>query len=163
MIIQCCLLKKFNENTGGVTKYRGGCRIFIIPAGYVGCAFWAGLFVSMSGSRIGGTIVAAGMSSALLISLWYVSKACISIIERLCYFCLLKLVYLWSLSVKLQTEWLGRWYIIGLHGNKCYCDTDWLVLIHTTGRVSIIILWCLYWILFCHWYIWWFSNSHCRG
>jgi Peptidase M50B-like len=56
--------------TGGVTKYRGGCRICIIPAGYVGCAFWAGLFVSMSGSRIGGTIVAAGMSAALLVSLW---------------------------------------------------------------------------------------------
>jgi hypothetical protein len=55
---------------GGVTKYRGGCRILIIPAGYVGCAFWAALFVSMSGSRIGGTIVAAGMSAALLVSLW---------------------------------------------------------------------------------------------
>jgi Peptidase M50B-like len=60
------------KTIGGVTKYRGGCRILIIPAGYVGCAFWAGLFVSMSGSRIGGTIVAAGISSALLISLWYV-------------------------------------------------------------------------------------------
>jgi Peptidase M50B-like len=58
--------------TGGVTKYRGGCRICIIPAGYVGCAFWAGLFVSFSGSRIGGTIIGAGMSMALLISLWYV-------------------------------------------------------------------------------------------
>jgi hypothetical protein len=64
----------FNEHIGGVTKYRGGCRIFIIPAGYVGCAFWAGLFVSMSGSRIGGTIVAAGISGALLISLWYVAE-----------------------------------------------------------------------------------------
>lgn len=54
---------------GGVTKYRGGCRICIIPAGYTGCAFWAGLFVALSGSRIGATIVTGGMSLALLVSL----------------------------------------------------------------------------------------------
>ena len=83
-IFPSVVCSNFNKNiVGGVTKYRGGCRIFIIPAGYVGCAFWAGLFVSMSGSRIGGTIVAAGMSSALLISLWYVSK---STAQRTAYF-----------------------------------------------------------------------------
>jgi Peptidase M50B-like len=60
------------RNAGGVTKYRGGCRICIIPAGYTGCAFWAGLFVALSGSRIGATGVAAGISVALLVSLLYV-------------------------------------------------------------------------------------------
>ena len=58
-----------NENEGGVTRYRGGCRICIIPAGYTGCAFWAGLFVALSGSRYGATGVAAGISVALWISL----------------------------------------------------------------------------------------------
>jgi Peptidase M50B-like len=60
------------RNAGGVTKYRGGCRICIIPAGYTGCAFWAGIFVALSGSRIGATAVAAGISVALLVSLLYV-------------------------------------------------------------------------------------------
>jgi len=42
-------------NEGGVTKYVGGCRIIVIPAGYVGGAFWGGFFVALSGSRIGAT------------------------------------------------------------------------------------------------------------
>jgi hypothetical protein len=37
------------NNEGGVTKYRGGKRWFIIPAGYLGGAFWGGFFVVMSG------------------------------------------------------------------------------------------------------------------
>lgn len=57
---------------GGVTKYRGGCRVCIIPAGYVGCAFWAGLFVAMSGSRIGATIVTGCITTSLIVSLWCV-------------------------------------------------------------------------------------------
>ena len=59
-----------NENEGGVTRYTGGVRCLVIPAGYVGCAFWAGLFVALSGSRIGATVVAAGFSAALMGSLW---------------------------------------------------------------------------------------------
>jgi len=55
---------------GGVTKYTGGIRLIVIPAGYVGCAFWGGFFVALSGSRIGATVVASLITFALLLSLW---------------------------------------------------------------------------------------------
>ena len=58
------------SNEGGVTKYTGGCRCLVIPAGYVGAAFWGGVFVALSGDRIGATVVASIISAALLISLW---------------------------------------------------------------------------------------------
>jgi hypothetical protein len=59
------------ENEGGVTGYTGGCRIIVIPAGYVGAAFWGGAFVALSGgARIGSTICAALIIAFLLISLW---------------------------------------------------------------------------------------------
>lgn len=57
-------------NEGGVAKYTGGFQLIIIPAGYVGCAFWAGFFVALSGSRIGATIVCSMMTAALLFALW---------------------------------------------------------------------------------------------
>jgi len=60
------------NNEGGVTGYRGGCRCLVIPAGYVGGAFWGAAFVALSGNRIGATIVASLISFALLLSLWYV-------------------------------------------------------------------------------------------
>jgi len=59
------------ENEGGVTKYRGGCRCCIIPAGYVGCAFWGALFVALSGDRVASTCVASLMSFSLFISLFF--------------------------------------------------------------------------------------------
>jgi len=58
------------NNEGGVTGYTGGMRCLVIPAGYVGCAFWGGLFVALSGDRIGATVVACIITFALLISLW---------------------------------------------------------------------------------------------
>ena len=60
------------NNEGGVTGYTGGVRCLVIPAGYVGCAFWGGLFVALSGDRIGATVVAGLITTALLVSLWYV-------------------------------------------------------------------------------------------
>ena len=39
------------ENEGGVTKYAGGCRCIIAPAGYLGEAFWGMIFVVLSGGR----------------------------------------------------------------------------------------------------------------
>jgi hypothetical protein len=58
------------ENEGGVTGYTGGIRCIVIPAGYVGGAFWGGAFVALSGNRIGATIAAGIVLTALLISLW---------------------------------------------------------------------------------------------
>lgn len=57
------------NNEGGVTKYRGGIRAIIIPAGYVGGAFWGGVFVTLSGDRIAATVAASIFVIAMLISL----------------------------------------------------------------------------------------------
>lgn len=59
------------ENEGGVTSYAGGCRLLVIPAGYVGAAFWGGTFVALSGGRRLGSTICAGLVIAfLLISFW---------------------------------------------------------------------------------------------
>lgn len=47
------------ENEGGVTQYIGGCRIAIIPAGYVGSAIWGSMFVMFSGGQKTATGAAA--------------------------------------------------------------------------------------------------------
>jgi hypothetical protein len=57
------------QNEGGVTNFRGGFRPAIIPAGYVGVAFWGGVLVALSGSRIGATVAAGIFMAALLICL----------------------------------------------------------------------------------------------
>uniref|UniRef100_A0A7S3L7Q9 Peptidase M50B-like protein n=1 Tax=Amphora coffeiformis TaxID=265554 RepID=A0A7S3L7Q9_9STRA len=58
------------ENEGGVTGYTGGCRILVIPAGYVGAAFWGGTIVFLSGgARLGSTICAGMLMCFLLVSL----------------------------------------------------------------------------------------------
>ena len=59
------------ENEGGVTEYIGGCRIIIIPAGYIGCSFFGMVFTVMSGGRKTATGAAAAFVAALLISLCY--------------------------------------------------------------------------------------------
>jgi Peptidase M50B-like len=59
------------NNEGGVTKYRGGIRAIIIPAGYVGGAFWGGVFVTMSGDRVASTVAASVFVFSMLISLCY--------------------------------------------------------------------------------------------
>ena len=71
-----------NTNEGGVTQYTGGWRISIIPAGYLGGAFFGGLFVALSGNRIASTIVSSLFVAALLISLKY-SPNCTMIILNL--------------------------------------------------------------------------------
>jgi hypothetical protein len=58
-------------NEGGVTQYTGGMRCIIIPAGYVGGAFYGGLFVALSGDRIASTVSACVLVVALLGSLCY--------------------------------------------------------------------------------------------
>jgi predicted MFS family arabinose efflux permease len=62
------------EDEGGGTGSSGGIRCLVIPAGYVGGAFWGGAFVALSGNRIGATIAAGIILAALLISLWYVGS-----------------------------------------------------------------------------------------
>lgn len=59
------------DNEGGVTSYSGGWRICIIPAGYVGCSFWAMIFVILSGGRRTATVAAAVLTIALLLALCY--------------------------------------------------------------------------------------------
>jgi len=59
------------ENEGGVTNFRNGWKPAIIPAGYVGVSFWGGVFVALSGSKIGSTVAASIFMFALLICLKY--------------------------------------------------------------------------------------------
>jgi hypothetical protein len=59
------------QNEGGVTNFRGGFRPCIVPAGYVGVAFWGGVFVALSGSQLTSTIAASIFMLALLVCLRY--------------------------------------------------------------------------------------------
>jgi hypothetical protein len=59
------------ENEGGVTSYYGGCRLLIIPAGYVGAAIWGCIFVMFSGGRKTATGAAGALLTMLLISLCF--------------------------------------------------------------------------------------------
>jgi len=59
------------QNEGGVTNFRGGWKPAIIPAGYVGVSFWGGVFVALSGSKIGATVAAGVFIFALAICLRY--------------------------------------------------------------------------------------------
>ena len=58
-----------NLDQSGTASYTGGMQWMIIPAGYVGGAFWGGAFVALSGSRIGATVAACIVSTALLVAL----------------------------------------------------------------------------------------------
>lgn len=72
------------NNEGGVTGYTGGCRILIVPAGYCGSAIVGASFVALSGDRIGATIVCAGMTAALLFTLFFKPNGLV-IIMTLCF------------------------------------------------------------------------------
>lgn len=58
-------------NEGGVTKYVGGNRYIVVPAGYLGGAFWGGFLVGISGNRVAATVAASILTFSLLISLKY--------------------------------------------------------------------------------------------
>jgi Peptidase M50B-like len=59
------------ENEGGVTRYAGGCRCLIIPAGYCGVSVWSMIFVILSGGRKTATAAASVLTGALLLALCY--------------------------------------------------------------------------------------------
>eukprot|EP00977_Amphora_coffeiformis_P000318 scaffold84_cov163-Amphora_coffeaeformis.AAC.12 len=61
------------ENEGGVTGYTGGCRILVIPAGYVGAAFWGGTIVFLSGGARLGSTICAGIAIANIADWWWTS------------------------------------------------------------------------------------------
>ena len=71
--ITCGSVRKIevNHREGGVTRFVGGCRCCIIPAGYLGASFWAMVFVTMSGGRKTSTVTAVGFILALLVALCY--------------------------------------------------------------------------------------------
>lgn len=59
------------ENEGGVTTFKGGCRSVIIPAGYVGCAFYAMIFVILSGGRLAAAAACAFFTLSMFLVLCY--------------------------------------------------------------------------------------------
>ena len=60
-----------HTNEGGVTRYAGGCRMMIIPAGYLGCSFTAMVFIILSGGRLTSTVAAAVFSFSLLFTICF--------------------------------------------------------------------------------------------
>jgi hypothetical protein len=58
-----------NINEGGVTRYRGGWRLCVTPAGYLGGAFWAAICTAVLDYRWGMFAVAASLGLALLATL----------------------------------------------------------------------------------------------
>ena len=60
-----------HENEGGVTTFKGGCRSMIIPAGYVGCSFYAMIFVILSGGRRTAAAACAFFTLSLVGALCY--------------------------------------------------------------------------------------------
>lgn len=59
------------HNEGGVTRYAGGCRCLIIPAGYCGVSLWSMVFVILSGGRKTATAAASVLTASLLLALCY--------------------------------------------------------------------------------------------
>ena len=59
------------ENEGGVTRYRGGWRCLIAPAGYLGEAMWGLTLTVCSGGRRTATVAALLLVFALVVSLCY--------------------------------------------------------------------------------------------
>jgi len=60
-----------HENEGGVTTFKGGCRSMIIPAGYVGCSFYAMIFVILSGGRLTAMVACTMFTMSLFLALCY--------------------------------------------------------------------------------------------
>lgn len=58
-------------NEGGVTKYSGGWRFFVIPAGYLGGAFWGAVFVVFSGDRWASLAIAILFCVGMTVSLFF--------------------------------------------------------------------------------------------
>ena len=58
-------------NEGGVTKYSGGWRWFVIPAGYLGGAFWGAVFVVFSGDRWASLSIAILFCVGMTVSLFF--------------------------------------------------------------------------------------------
>ena len=71
--LQCGSVKGIEvyKNEGGVTKYVGGWRWFIIPAGYVGGSFWGGFFTVMSGNRWASLASACVFCTAMAVSMFF--------------------------------------------------------------------------------------------
>jgi Peptidase M50B-like len=71
--LSCGSVRKIevHENEGGVTTFVGGCRSFIIPAGYVGCSIWSMFFVILSGGRVTATLGCAFFTMMLIGTLCY--------------------------------------------------------------------------------------------
>jgi len=60
-----------DHHEGGATRFIGGLQCCIIPAGYLGEAFWGMIFVIMSGGRKTATFAAVGFITSLLVALCY--------------------------------------------------------------------------------------------
>ena len=59
------------DNEGGVTRFHGGIMTLIIPAGYLGCAFWGTVFIVLSADVIAATVAACVFIVGLVAALFF--------------------------------------------------------------------------------------------
>lgn len=81
------------ENEGGVTRYRGGWRCLIAPAGYLGEAMWGVILTICSGGRKTATAAALLLVFALVISLCYSPNRMLVFLNLIYSLILLSLIY----------------------------------------------------------------------
>lgn len=64
-----------HPDEGGVTKHIGGAPLIVLPAGYLGSAFWGMGLVIASADQLGSEIAAGILIFFLLVFIWY-AKNC---------------------------------------------------------------------------------------
>lgn len=151
------------QNEGGVTNFRGGWKPAIIPAGYVGVSFWGGVFVALSGSKIGATIAAGVFIFALAICLRYVYPYHVAPYLILLHSLLTHLSNNFNVSfkkyvviywvVQIFTQFHVGWDMYRFHCYHACGYTSGMVGFRSTPSIRDTFLWCLRWMVWHHGYL----------
>lgn len=99
------------QNEGGVTRYAGGCRCLIIPAGYCGVSVWSMVFVVLSGGRRTATAGALVLTASLLLALCYSPNRLLVYISLAYAFLTSLLIYLEWFVAAVSTPLLQLWVL----------------------------------------------------
>lgn len=103
---------EIDNDTGGVTKMRGGNQWLSLPAGYIGSSFWGGVMVFAGFNTLASKIVGSIIGACFLLVLWW-SKGIIPKILAFLYIGLI--AFLWWLEDGYQSHFHGWFRIPGRH------------------------------------------------
>eukprot|EP00956_Cyclotella_meneghiniana_P026017 scaffold55476_cov22-Cyclotella_meneghiniana.AAC.3 len=112
---------KVFDNEGGVTQYAGGCRVLVIPAGYVGSAIWGSVFVMLSGGRKTSTGAAGFLDTLSRTVLHSDAYAC----YEQCNCCLPKCIGMQWAIINILLQITGVWIALVQMSNECQ-DMEWI-------------------------------------